>query len=49
MSKIFEKKLEILNGVFKSEDGLTWNELTQLLNELIETVNNTKNPIPITE
>lgn len=36
MDKIFEKKMEILNGVYKSEHGLSWNELTQLLNELIE-------------
>lgn len=29
------KKNEILNEVYKSKDGLSWNELTQYLNELI--------------
>ena len=37
------KKLEILNYVFKSKDGCTWNELSEMLNEFIETINKIKN------
>jgi hypothetical protein len=29
------KKAEILSGIFRTKDGLTWNETTELLNELI--------------
>jgi len=36
MDKIEIKKLEILNGLFKSKDSLSWNEVTELLNELIQ-------------
>jgi len=36
MDKIQEKKFQILNDVYKSKDGLTWNELTEDLNELID-------------
>lgn len=36
MSEIQDKKNEILNLFFKSKDGLSWNEATELLNDLIE-------------
>lgn len=36
MDKIQEKKFQILNDVCTSKDGLSWNELTEDLNELIE-------------
>ena len=32
--------MEILNGLYKSKDGLTWNETTDLLNKLIAKVRN---------
>ena len=35
MSEIQEKKFEILNGLFRTKDGLTWNETTEMLNDLI--------------
>ena len=36
MNKLQEKKFKILKYVCTSKDGLTWNELTQELNELID-------------
>lgn len=43
METIENKKLEILNSLFKTKDGLTWNETSELLNELIELcINNPK-------
>lgn len=38
MTDIQSKKQEILHGVYKSKDGLSWNELSYDLNELIEIV-----------
>ena len=35
-----EKKLEILNYVYKSKDGCSWSELSELLNELIDLIKN---------
>jgi len=29
-------KLEILNAVFKTKDGISWNELSEMLNEFIK-------------
>ena len=34
--KVQAKKYEILVCLFKSKDGLTWNETSEMLNELIE-------------
>jgi hypothetical protein len=31
-----EIKLEILNYIFKSKDGASWNEVSEMLNELVE-------------
>jgi hypothetical protein len=36
------KKAEILSGIFRTKDGLTWNETTELLNELILLAENGK-------
>ena len=33
---IVDKKNEILNGLNKTKDGLSWNETSELINELIE-------------
>lgn len=38
MDKIQEKKFQILKDVCSSKDGLSWNELTEEINELIELV-----------
>lgn len=38
MNEIQEKKFQILTDVCTSKDGLTWNELTEELNELVEIV-----------
>ncbi len=35
MTEIYKKKLEILNGLYRTKDGLIWNETSDLLNELI--------------
>ena len=41
MTKLEEKKQEILSGLFRTKEGLTCNETTELLNELIEICQNT--------
>ena len=43
---IVDKKNEILNGLFKTKDGLTWNETSELINELVEL---TQRWIPVEE
>lgn len=43
------KKLEILNLVFKSKDGASWNELSESLNELISISSNTSNSIILSD
>ena len=35
IKKISDKKIEIINAVYKSKDGLTSNELLEYLNELV--------------
>jgi len=32
------KKLEILNWIFKSKDGASWNEVSEMLNEYREII-----------
>ena len=32
-TEIADKKLEILNWIFKSKDGASWNEVSEMLNE----------------
>jgi len=44
MDKIQEKKFQILNDVCTSKDGLSWNELTEDLNKLIEIVRSEPTP-----
>ena len=43
---IVAKKTEILNGLFKTKDGLSWNETSELINELVEL---TQRWIPVEE
>lgn len=49
MEAIQGKKLEILYAVFKSEDGLSWNELSEMLNELISLSNNKHKSIDLSD
>ena len=32
-TEIADKKIEILNWIFKSKDGASWNEVSEMLNE----------------
>lgn len=43
-TKSHKKKLEILNSVFKTKDGCSWNELSEMLNELIADAFKTEYP-----
>jgi hypothetical protein len=38
MDQIFHQKNKILRGLYKTNDGLSWNETTEMLNDLIKAV-----------
>jgi len=38
-----QKKFEILNCIFKTKDGASWNEVSEMLNEYREIVINEQN------